>query len=160
MAYEFIIKNQTDDAEDIPVASPSGNGSKKASKEEKKKKSDGQLAVSAGLVAWNVAKPWVTQAVSHEVNMVELRTGRREYAQKTQLTYQIANDVVGLGESILAGYAIGNIPGAIIGAITNVGHTIVNIAQKQNRIDTEKTLENITISQNVIRAGTSGSRRA
>lgn len=159
--YEIVIKNETVEDNESPVAEPSPGGKKeKKSKENKPSKSGGQLAVTTGLVAWQQVKPWITQVASHEINMVELRTGRREYAQKTQLTYKIVGDVVGLGESILAGFAVGNIPGAIVGALLNVGHTAINIAQKQDRINTEKSLENISLEQNYIRAGVNGSRRS
>lgn len=156
--YEIIIKNETRKKKKSPVAEPTPSEEKKSS-QDKQEKSAGQTAVTAGLVAWNQVKPWITQTVSHEVNMVELRTGRREYAQKTQLTYQIVSDVVGIGESALAGYAVGNIPGAIIGAVLGLGHKLANLSQQQDRINTERMLENVSIQQNRIRAGVSGSRR-
>ena len=57
------------------------------------------------------------------------------------------------------GYAVGNVPGAVIGAMTSIAGTVVEYIQKQDKINLEKSLENITLQQNRIRAGVGGSRR-
>lgn len=157
--YEIILRNETTEDEGTPVAEPTPNNESNQPKKNPKVKTKGQEMVTAGLVAWNTVKPWISQTVSHQINTVELRTGKKEYAERTQMTYSIVNDVLGIGESALAGYAVGNIPGAVIGAITGLGHTILGYAQKQETINIQNSLENIVLQQNRIRAGVGGSRR-
>lgn len=111
-----------------------------------------------GLTAWSKAKPWINQVVSHEVNMVNLRTGRQEYAQKVQFAYGLIQQVEGIGSSIAMGFATGGGPGAIIGAAVGLISTGISYVQKQNQIDTQESLENVNLQQSRIRAGTSGSR--
>jgi hypothetical protein len=107
-----------------------------------------------------LAKPWINQVASHEISMVELRTGSREAQQKTQFTYDVASKVVGFGTSILSGYAVGNVPGAIIAGLVNIGHTVVSYAQKEETINLKRSLESRTLQMNYVRAGAGGSRRA
>ena len=154
MPYEFVISNDTNDSTRSPVAGEGGENPKNGNGLTK-----AQKAVGLGLVALNKAKPWINQVISHELNLVDLRTGRREYAQRIQFNYQVANQLFGVAESALTGYAVGNIPGAVIGMAVSTAHTVINYAQKQDTINTEQALENISLSQNRIRAGVGGSRK-
>ena len=157
--YEFIFKNETSDGEEasLPVAGTPTNSDNVQQKQASISK--GRQVVGAGLVAWNKAKPWIARVVSHELNQVELRTGRSEWAQKLQFNYSLVNKGLGLIESVGMGYAVGNIPGAVIGAMTSIAGTVVEYIQKQDNINLEKSLENITLQQNRIRAGVGGGRR-
>ena len=157
--YEIIIKNETDTQQSSAVAGESAGESSQGVVNKGKKLTEGQKKAAGFLVAYNALKPWISQTVSHQINTVELRTGRKEYAERTQFTYNIVNDVVGIGESALAGYAVGNLPGAVIGAIVGLGHTLLGYAQKQETINIQNSLENIVLQQNRIRAGVGGSRR-
>ena len=114
--------------------------------------------LQAGLTAWNKAKPWINQVVGHEVNMVDLRTGRKEYAQKVQFTYGLIQQIEGICSSIAMGFATGGGAGALIGAAVGLISTGIGYIQKQNQIDTQNSLENITLQQQRVRAGTNGSR--
>ena len=159
MAYEFILKNETTDAENENTG-VAGSESGKEPKKEKKQLSQGQIAVGKGLVAYNLAKPWINQVVSHEISLVELRTGSREAQQKTQFAYDVASKVGGLFTSVLSGYAVGNVPGAIVAGLVNIGHTVVSYAQKEETINLQRSLESRTLQMNYVRAGAGGSRRA
>lgn len=157
--YEFIFKNETSDGEEanLPVAgtpTSSDNAQQKHASISK-----GRQIVGAGLVAWHQVKPWIVKVASHTVNQVELRTGRSEWAQKIQFGYSLVSKGVGLLENIGMGYAAGKVPGAVIGAMTSIASTVVDYIQKQDNINLEKSLENITLQQNRIRAGVGGSRR-
>lgn len=155
MAYEFIIKNETNSSKSSAVAGDTSQGGKNKEPEF----SRGQKITAAALVVVQKAKPWINQVVSHEINLVDLRTGRREYSQKIQFAQQLGSQAIGIAENIATGYAIGNVAGAVTGAITGIMHTMISYAQKQDLINTENSLENITLSQNRIRAGVGGSRR-
>lgn len=71
---------------------------------------------------------------------------------------QVASEAIGFGESVLTGYAIGNVPGAIIGGVMSLGHTLLSISQKAQTINEQRSLENRSIQLNYIRAGALGSR--
>lgn len=116
--------------------------------------------IAGGLVAYGKVKPWVNRVISHEVSMVELRTGSRELQERSNFTYQIINDGVNMAESIGASLLIsgGNPLVALATAGLTVVGKLVNYAQNQNRINTERTVENVGLRQNLIRAGARGSR--
>lgn len=163
MAYEFIIRNETEDGESSAVAGQSGEtggetAKSSAGKSSKESLTAGQLATAKGLVAWKKASPWVNQVVSHEIGLVELRTGSRIQQQKAEFAMQVASEAIGFGESVLTGYAIGNVPGAIIGGVMSLGHTLLSISQKAQTINEQRSLENRSIQLNYIRAGALGSR--
>lgn len=158
--YEIIIKNETEDSDGASENKAVAGNNSSTEKKEKKQLSAGQVAVGKGLVAFKMAQPWINQIASHEVSLVELRTGSREAQQKAQFTYDVANKVVGFGTSILTGYAVGNIPGAIVAGLLNIGHTIVSYAQKEETLNLQRSLESRTLQMNYIRAGAGGSRRA
>ena len=156
--YKIILKNETSDEEDENTG-VAGSESGKEPKKEKKQLSNAQIVVGKGLVAFNLAKPWINQVASHEISMVELRTGSKEAQQKAQFAYNIANQVGGFVGSILTGYAVGNLPGAIIGALTNVGHTLISLDQRERTINLQRSLESRTLQMNYVRAGAGGSRK-
>lgn len=118
----------------------------------------GQGAVAAGLVAWRTVKPWINQALTHELNVVNIRDGSTELAQRRQFGYQIATQSVGIIESMAAGYAVGNVAGAAIGLAVGVGHTLLSYANNQQIINERRNLENRSLQMNYIRAGARGSR--
>lgn len=157
--YEFILKNDTSEEEDENTG-VAGSESGKEPKKEKKQLSNAQIGIGKGLVAFNLAKPWINQVASHEISMVELRTGSKEAQQKAQFAHNIANQAIGFGASILTGFAVGNVPGAIIGALTSVGHTLISLNQREETINLQRSLESRTLQMNYVRAGAGGSRRS
>lgn len=155
--YEIILKNETSTEEENTGVAGSESG--KEPKKEKQQLSKAQIGIGKGLVAFNLAKPWINQVASHEISMVELRTGSKEAQQKAQFAYSVANQAFGFGASILTGFAVGNVPGAIIGALTNVGHTLISLDQRERTINLQRSLESRTLQMNYVRAGAGGSRK-
>lgn len=158
MAYEFILKNETADSESEPSA-VAGSEAGKEPKKEKKQLNVAQIGIGKGLVAYQMAKPWINQVVSHEISLVELRTGSKEAQQKAQYAYNVANKITGLGSTILTGFATGNVPGAIIAGLGYVAHDAISWSQKEETINLQRNIETQTISRNHVRAGAGGSRR-
>ena len=159
MAYEFILKNETTDAESNPAVAGSQADKDEGQKKEKKQLSPAQILVGKGIVAYNMVKPWVNQVMSHELSLVELRTGSREAQQKRQFAYDVGSKVVGLGMSIASGFAVGNVPGAVIAGVLNVGHQLVSLQQREETINLQRSIESQTLQRNYVRAGAGGSRR-
>lgn len=151
--YTFIIKNQTDSGKTAVASSTPKTESKPQNTEIGNKD-----ILAAGLVAYHKVMPWVNQIVGNENSMVELRTGATEEMQKVQFGWQIASGGLGIAASIATGFAVGNVPGAIIGAVVSIGHKAIDIAQNYTRLNTQKTLENRTLTANYIRAGARGTR--
>ena len=115
-------------------------------------------AFSKGLVAYHGVKSFATQVHNHYVSMVELRTGSKELQQRASFYNDIAQKGIGILESVVAGALVGGLGGAVVGLAVSTTHTLVGLAQAQDRINTQQALENETIFMNTIRAGTRGSR--
>ena len=156
MAYEFIIKNETTrKKKNKAVAGQTDGGS---SPQQAAQSGGGKESLLAGLVAWQKVKPWVNRVASHNVNMVELRTGSRDLQQRYSFAYQIATDTANLAESVLMGFAVGNVAGAVVGGLMSVAGKIINIVQRQDEINTKQSIENVSVQMNYIRAGAGGRR--
>lgn len=154
MAYEIIIKNETAKGSNKAVAGQTDNDNapKQAAQ------SGTRETLIKGLVAYKKVKPWVNQVISHNVSMVELRTGSQQQQQRVSFAYQVATDTANLAENIATGFLLGNVAGAVTGAIMTVASKIISIAQRQNEINTKQTIENVSVQMNYIRAGAGGRR--
>ena len=153
--YDIFLRNLSN--EETGNKAIAGSQSTENSKP-KSKTTPGQDALKGGLVAWQKAKGWINKVASHELSMVELRTGSTEAQQKADFIYQLANEGIGTVESALMGLAIGNVPGALIGIGTDLLGKVVSYSQKADKLNTSRNLENESIQRNYIRAGARGSR--
>lgn len=114
-----------------------------------------------GIVSYATAKSFADQIIGYEISQVSLETGASEYEQRLNAKYGIVNDVVGAGVSLLAGFATAGPAGlavAAAGIIISGVHKVVNIAQREQTLQTNADLENISISMQRRRAGFNGSR--
>jgi len=146
--YIIILKNETG-ATDSPVAGNSGNSESKYTVGQKRAQS-----VVKALVAYDkYAAPFIESAIRYQVSTIELRTGATELQQRTEFVLGVAKQAGNLATSILTGYAIGNLPGAIIGGLISVGTTAINYANRQRTIQTQASLEGITLRGMNVRAG-------
>lgn len=153
--YQFIIKNITRQRSSSAVAKTADTAQNPSSPKETIGENG---ALKSTLVAYSKVKPWITQIASAELSFVQLRTGARDLQEKYNFAWQIASGVFDMGESVAMGYAIGNVPGAIVGATIGVVHKAINYAYAQSRLSTQETLQNQSIRQNMERAGSRGSR--
>lgn len=119
---------------------------------------EGAKAFATGMVAYRTVKSFATQIINHEVSLVELRTGSRELQQRTSFYNEIAQKGVGILEKTMMGAFVGGGVGAFIGLMLGTTHEIIGYAQNQQRIDTERNLENQSLQRQYIRAGARGSR--
>jgi hypothetical protein len=111
------------------------------------------------LTAYHFAKSFTDQIFTHEVSMVELRTGSGELQQRANFNLEVGQKIIGGIESIAVGAAVGGLPGALLGMTTSAAHWAISYNQKVETLNTQRTLENQSIQMNYIRAGASGSRR-
>lgn len=144
--YKIVIKNETAKGSSKAVA-----GSKTA--EEPAETSNSQNLVK-GLVAYNkYVKPFAKQAIQHQINTVELRTGSAELQQRISFGYEIASTVIGIGENIAVGGLIGGAAGAIMGAFIGVLNMQTNIYNNRQVIGLQRANEDETLRLLNLRAG-------
>lgn len=155
--YTITIKADHLEKESTGIA-----GSNKKSDTEQRKgllSKEGAKTFAKGMAAYQTVKSFVTQIVNHEVSMVQLRTGSNELQERANFINQTAQKGLGLLESIGAGILVGGPIGAVVGATLGLAHTAIGYSQAQNRINTERTLENVGLGMNYVRAGANGSRK-
>ena len=113
----------------------------------------------AGFVAYKGVKSFTQQVVSHEISLVQLRTGSNEMQQQANFAYEVVNTAVSMAEvGITTALVTGNLPAAGLMAVTTLATKGVEWIKNQDRINTAKSVENQTIQRNIIRAGATGSR--
>lgn len=119
----------------------------------------GSLKTALGAVfSYATIKSFATQQINYGVSITGLRTGSNELQQKASFYNQIAQKGLGIAETTLAGFAVGNVPGALIGLAVSTTHTLIGFGQAQNTINLNRTLENRSLEMTRIRAGAQGSR--
>ena len=161
MEYKIVLVNGTSASEktkSTATNSKSDGTSESASKAEKSVYEQHKQVVKALApvgYAVNIAK----RVYESNINTVSLRTGNEELQAKLQFQYGIIESGFNIAKSIAIGAYIGNIPGAVIGAIAGAGSEVVNIAIRQNEINIAKGVERTEIFLNNIRAGSAASRQ-
>lgn len=138
-SYRIIIQNGTQ-SKRSPVAKSESSAESQYSKGQLR----AQTALKAMVAFDKYVGPFVEQAISYSVGTIELRTGAQELQQRVEFGLNIAKQAGGILTSALAGYAMGNLPGALIGAIISVGTTALNYANRERTIKVQGSLESIT----------------
>ena len=153
--HEYVIKIQNETSgKKSPIAGSNNSGSSKSEKAQATVGQERAQSALKAIVAYNkFIAPFVDSAVERELGTIELRTGASELQQRVNFGRSIAKQVGGLATSVIAGYAVGNLPGAIIGGLISVATTAMNYSNRQNVLNLNRNLEDITISGRNIRAG-------
>ena len=94
-------------------------------------------------------KKWI----NHELSMVSVATGRVELQQRAQVVTDAVSGIASLATDIAVGAKVGGGWGAAIGFILNIAGSAVDIYQKADRINTERSLENTSIGLKNVRSG-------
>lgn len=113
------------------------------------------------MVSFAAVKSTADKLINYEISQVALETGAEQYEQRLDYVYNIASQTVGAGASLIGGAVMGGPAGfilAAIGVVTNGVQKLVGIAQKQRQLDTQQSLENISIGMQTVRAGVTGRR--
>lgn len=153
--YEIIIKNETAQAAESPIANDQNETTSDKDKEVGKK----AKKVITGAMVYRTGKALVRSQIGHEIGTIELRTGQSELQQRYQFANQIAESVFDVAESIAIGaYVGGGVPGAIIGATVGIGMKMLDLSHKMDVYNLNRTIESETIRRNYVRAGAMGSR--
>lgn len=157
--YKFVIENNGEVTRNDPVAgNKSGDGKDSSGINKGILSKDGAKAFGKVMVAYGTVKSFATQIINHEVSLVELRTGSRELQERANFANEVGQKAWNLVESVGSGALVGGWIGAIVGGVLSIGHTALGYMQNQNRINTARTVENVGLQMNYIRAGANGSR--
>lgn len=151
--YEIILRNSTGGGTGSPNASVE-NVSSNAKQEQEQEQANTFKAVAISAKIINYAY----KIASYNAEMIGVRTGQHEYQQKMQLLQDGAFKLGSLAvKAMITGSIFGPI-GALTTVITGALDTAIKLEQNQATINTQSNLENISIRQNNIRAGSSGNR--
>lgn len=151
MRHEIIIENKTNSRKKSPVA---GSGSASKDTSQSNEISKGTRAVAKTIVSFdNYVKPFVDQVVTQHITTVSLRTGAEELEERLSFAQSIGQRIYGLGKSVVVGALIGNIPGAIIGAVMNIATTAIEYSNKQRQIELQRNVEHVGLRYLNARAG-------
>lgn len=152
--YITTIIIKTEGGSKSPVS-----GSKKTDEEKYQEKWNNSLEKGLkGLVSYSAVSSTADNLITYEINQVELRTGAREMEQRMQTVYNFGKKALNTTVALGIGLATGNFPLVAIGAVTSVFNSAISIAQKQRTIDTQQTVENVSINMQNERAGVQGRR--
>lgn len=152
--YVITIIIKTEGGSKSPVS-----GSKKTDEEKYREKWNNSLEKGLkGLVSYSAVSSTADNLITYEINQVELRTGAREMEQRMQTVYNFGKKALNTTVALGIGLATGNFPLVAIGAVTSVFNSAISIAQKQRTIDTQQTVENVSINMQNERAGVQGRR--
>lgn len=152
--YVTTIIIKTEGGSKSPVS-----GSKKTDEEKYREKWNNSLEKGLkGLVSYTAVSSTADNLITYEINQVELRTGAREMEQRMQTVYNFGKKALNTTVALGIGLATGNFPLVAIGAVTSVFNSAISIAQKQRTIDTQQTVENVSINMQNERAGVQGRR--
>ena len=154
--YRIVIQLPSDGAESRVMSG--GNGAAAPVKTDSEKRTEGAAKALKGMVSFSAVRAFANNLISYEISQVELRTGAREYEQKLQFGYQVANQGINILAATAMGFATGNIAGAVVGFLGSTLYTAIGYAQNYNTIRTQENLENVSIGLANLRAGVSGRR--
>ena len=154
--YSFTFENKTGGGRS---PSPIANSSV-ASNEQRKGllTKEGARAFAKGMVVYHTVKSFGEQIWNHNVSMVALRTGSNELQDRAAFTHMVHQKALGVLEAVGTGALLGGLPGALVGLALGTAHTVMGYQQAQQRIDTERSVENVGLMMMNIRAGANGSR--
>ncbi len=162
--YRIVLVNNTSEESSSPIA-PTSSGGETPTNTSGKMKRNSLKEQAGGYVFYKrIVAPFVRQGLQYQIGTVALRTGDHELQARLQSAYDIGSQAVGLVENIAVGFMVGNVGGALAGALLSVAQTGVSLVQKYETFNLNKNLENTSLALMNVRAGgnvasTSGRRR-
>lgn len=157
MAYEIVIRNETNSGKKSPIAgsgtAPSDTTNTGGSGADSSI-SPVRTAAAKGLVAVNTyIKPFVDQMVTQHVTTIALRTGAQEQEDRMSFALGVAQKVYSFGTSVATGALVGGLPGALIGGVMSLATMAIDYSNKQERINLQRSVENVGLRYMNSRAG-------
>ena len=116
---------------------------------------------AAKMVSFSSVKSTADQLATYAISTVSLRSGAAEYEQRMSTVYSIGSQVVGAAGTLVTAGAVGGPAGLAVAAMSIAANGIsklIGIAQKQNTLNLQESVENVSIGMQNVRAGTAGRR--
>ena len=129
-----------------------GDGSKKQPSEDKGD-AKGALSAAKKLVSYSAIKSTADHLISYKISQVGLTTGAQEYEQRLSTVHSFNSQMLDTGVMLGVGAATGTLPIVAVGLISKGINQLLGIMEKLNTIQNERSLENISISMQNMRAG-------
>lgn len=143
--YVITIKNKTESSTKSTAATKSNDGEKdKYAKTIKKVLKCAAVGYAVGVA---------NTVFSHEVNMVALKSGQNELAQRISFGYDCVKRGVSMATTIGLGAAVGQLPGAIVATVAGLAMSGIELAQNQSKLNLERSAEAVSIRLSDMRAG-------
>lgn len=110
------------------------------------------------LVSFATVAATADKLISANISQVNLKTGAAEYEQQLNAAYSAGKQIIGAGATLAMGAATGTLPIVAIGMFISGISKMLEISKKSVQLNMERSLEDISINMQNVRAGTSGRR--
>lgn len=163
MADEYIITIRAEasaqDADKIPVAIPSNGGVQVPSASKPASETGATSAALGKMVVTGALIPIATTIASTSLSNISIKTGNNKLQQKIENVKTVAGMAQSVGAAALAGFAVGGIPGTVVGAMIGAVGQAANIGTTMARSSIEYQNEQIKLGVSRERAGIMTNRR-
>lgn len=122
---------------------------------------DRVLRAAKKMVSFAAIKSTADQIANYAHSTISLRTGAVEYEQRVNAVYSAVSQTVGAGAALVTAGLTGGLAGVAVvalGLAANGVRQAINIAQRENTLRLNESVENVSIGMQNIRAGTVGRR--
>lgn len=113
------------------------------------------------MVSFAAVKSTADRIASYKISQVTLKTGAAEYEERLSYIQTAVSQTVGAGAALVAAGMAGGPAGlavAGLGIATSAVNKLISILQKNNTLQLQESLENVSIGMARVRAGVSGRR--
>lgn len=150
-----------DEKQETPEAALTSSGDTVSQKEKKQNagKKDFEKRTRMAIAGYHYAKQLIAPIITNQVNTISLRTGNDEMQRRSQISLEIISAGVDVAEYALTGALLGfGGAGALVGAAVGIAAKAVNYSQQHYNYTLSRSVEQVSLSEARIRAGTSGDR--
>jgi hypothetical protein len=156
--YKIIIEIPPQAEDGQSTTAPTSNGKTNETESAKDKQSSGKKAALKTIAAVGTAVSLIDRVSSQYVNTTTLRTGFENQQLKYQMIQNQVKSGIGLVSSVAGGFMVGNVPGAVIGAVVSVTGTMIDVGIKTNTVQIQRGVESTQSFLNQIRMGAGSNR--
>lgn len=151
--YKIIIEIPPQAEDGQSTTAPTSNGKSNETESAKDKQSSGKKTALKTIAAVGTAVSLIDRVSSQYVNTTTLRTGFENQQAKYQMIQNTVKSGINLASSVITGAMIGNVPGAVVGAVVSVTGTMIDIGNKMNTVQIQRDVESTQRFLNQIRMG-------
>ncbi len=135
--YEIIIRNETKQRKTPIATEPNIDGESSVAapitKSTASKGSGSRNALASAIVATNVIKPYIQQAISFGISQIDMQTGSAELQRKAQFWNNVGSSATSIIVAGAAGGPVGALGAAAMLGVTTAIETGINYVNINNR---------------------------